>query len=61
MSDVELELNTTCTEGAAGDRVTVTPARAKALIGGGAARPATMPAARAAGVPTSTAATANPK
>lgn len=59
MSDtVDLELNTTCDEGAAGDKVTVTTARAKTLISGGAARPATKPAARAVGAPDSTAATA---
>lgn len=55
---VDLELLTTTDEGRAGDRVTVDVSRAKMLVRGGGARPATVPDAKDLGVPKSTAATA---
>lgn len=57
MSNVEVELNMTAREGAAGDRVTVTEERARQLIRGGAAVPATKQSAKAVGEPPETAAT----
>ncbi len=56
MADVELTATTV--EGVTGDRVTVEDWRAKQLIRGGAAVPATKPAARQIGAAPETAATA---
>lgn len=55
--DVDLELLTTCREGSAGARVTVSAARAKQLIASGGAVPATKAHAKRVGVDEATAAT----
>lgn len=55
--DVDVKLTATCDEGAPGDRVTVPAERAKLLIRGGAAVPATKTDAGKVGEPADTAAT----
>lgn len=55
---VKLTLSAHRQGGKPGDKIDVDPATAKRLIAGGIAVPATKPAAKAAGVPEDTAATA---
>lgn len=58
---VKVRLMIGAREGAAGDVVKVSPERAKQLVDGGVAQPATKPAARKAGVDPDTAVTARSK